>query len=90
MERNRSRALFAASVAGLLASVGMGTSRQQVHANGEEGVACYGINKCQEPVSQMVSSPQKRKGSAKTQRETDETLWRLGGISRLCGDKIQL
>ena len=47
MERSRSWTLLAASVAGLLASVGMGTSRQQVHAHGEEGVACYGINKCQ-------------------------------------------
>lgn len=47
MERRKARKLAAASVAGLLAaaaSVAGGSSPAQAH--GEEGVPCYGINKC--------------------------------------------
>ena len=41
-------------------------------------------------ISHLSSSPQKRKRSAKTQRGGNETLLRLCGISRLCGDSKDL
>jgi len=45
---NRSRALLAASVAGLVAAVGIVGLGQQAQAADEANgdVACYGINKC--------------------------------------------
>ncbi len=49
MDVKRKRTLLAASVAGIMAAIGLASSGQSVQAEeGEEDedVACYGINKC--------------------------------------------
>ena len=49
MESRRQRAFVAASVAGLLAAVGVCSAGRKAHAADEEptSVRCYGVNKCQ-------------------------------------------
>ena len=42
----KQRALLAASVAGLLAAVGMATSSHAADAQTDDKAPCYGINKC--------------------------------------------